>query len=175
MLLAIDPSVRSPGVALFDTRTNLLVLAARVKVPKSPFPMMAAARAIHFWLNARTVFQLVFEMPQIYRASKSKGDPNDLISLAGVAMAVAGLCDLSPSEISAPTPAEWIGNIPKFTTGDVKSSPRAQRILSRLSPDELQAVPNQHDAIDAVGLGLHRLGRLEPRRAFSNGRDHADP
>lgn len=175
-LLAVDPSVRSPGVALFEG--GALVAAARLTVKHGDVcdgrRWYEAASAIRSWADERRSFgglDIVFERPQIYRAAKSKGDPNDLIGLAGVAMAVVGLYGSILASVSSPTPAEWIGQLPKATKGSAKESPRAKRILSRLSPEELKLVPDQHDAIDAVGLGLWRLGRLEPVRKFSNGRD----
>ncbi len=177
MLLALDPSVRSPGVALF--RNDVLASAGRLTLKRSTRDGIACsdgqwwltvARDILRWIGDARVRTFVFEKPQIYTAFKSKGDPNDLVGLAGVAAAVAGM--LPPGvEVFSPTPAEWIGQLPKATKGSAKESPRARRILSRLTPAELALVPDQHDAIDAVGLGLFQLGRLEPRTAFSNGRD----
>lgn len=174
MLLAVDPSVRSPGAALFDG--TYLIAVARI-----PCKRVASVSDGQHWYNvafdivvwadgqcAQTIANLVYEKPQIYTARKSKGDPNDLIGLAGVGSAVAGI--LRAGSILSPTPAEWIGQLPKAVKGSAKDSPRSRRILSRLTPAELTLVPDQHDAIDAVGLGLWATGRLEPRRTFSNGR-----
>lgn len=183
MLLALDPSVRSPGAALF--MNGRLIAAGRVRISDICVDGLGArwletARAIYNWAFMHGMQQLapldciVFERPQIYRAVKSKGDPNDLIGLAGVSMALVGLCRGNigaPLEVCDYTPAEWIGQIKKTTTGSAKTSPRAQRILSRLDAAELAIVPDQHDAIDAVGLCLHRLGRLGIRRVYSNGSD----
>ncbi len=182
-LLALDPSVRSPGIAIFKDGT--LVIADRVKIPKYDVEKFSDGARWDF--VARRILasvrpclsdvtegatDLVFELPQIYTWGKSKGDPNDLVGLAGVAGALVGhLVQSFPLlGVYSPTPAEWIGQLPKSTKGSAKESPRAQRILSRLSAEELARVPDQHDALDAVGLGLWRLGRLEPRRVFSNGR-----
>jgi hypothetical protein len=181
VILALDPSVRSPGVALFDE--GRLLTAGRVTVKKldesDGARWMRVADDVLTWVEQYTsivsIDVLVFEKPQIYRASKSKGDPNDLIGLAGVAMAVAGFLEgrkrFSTLRVLSPTPAEWIGQVAKTTTGSAKESPRARRILSRLDAAELALVPDQHDAIDAVGLGLFALGRLTVKRVFSNGRD----
>ncbi len=181
MLLAVDPSVSSPGVALFNA-DNVLVSCARLTVKTEAVyggRWLFAARTIRGWVmdqmprHLACITCLVYEKPQIYTWSKSKGDPNDLIGLAGVGSAIAGLLEARwPGLIvDTPTPAEWIGQIPKKTSGSAKESPRAQRILSRLTPSELVLVPDQHDAIDACGLGLWKLGRLQPRLAFSNGRE----
>lgn len=172
MLLAIDPSVSSPGVALF--RSGELLACDRLKVVAGGAGApgwLHVAREIAAYAIRRGVYNtVVFERPQIYRAVKSKGNPNDLIGLAGVGMAVVGLLADTLVDVLSPTPAEWIGQLPKSTTGSAKTSPRAKFILSRLAPGELELVPDQHDAIDAVGVGLWALGRLKPTRVLSNGR-----
>lgn len=177
MLLAIDPSVRSPGVALFNG-TNELIACTRLIIQAMPAGSegehwLAVSDEILAWVRRsyhyHQISNVVFEKPQIYRASRSKGNPNDLLGLVGVSMAVAAR--LPQAFISSPTPAEWCGNLKKNTRGSAKASPRAKRILSRLTPAEAKLVPDQHDALDAVGLGLWFLGRLNPVRVFSNGRD----
>lgn len=125
---------------------------------------LAMARRVLTCCNAG-VTELAFEWPQVYRGAKSKGDPNDLPGLAGVGMAVAGMLP-GLELVRSPTPAQWSGQLPKSTTGDPWASPRGQRVRSRLSPAELGLVQAQHDAIDAVAIGLWALGRLAPRRVF---------
>ena len=49
-------------------------------------------------------------------------------------------------------PAEWKGQVPKKIMNE--------RVLSKLSAQERAIVKDNHNAIDAVGLGLHVLGRL---------------
>ena len=78
--------------------------------------------------------------------------------------AVAAL--LPGADVACYTPGEWTRGIPKKTTGSAKTGPRALRILSRLSDAERAVVPDSHDALDAVGLGLYRLGRFERRRVL---------
>jgi hypothetical protein len=175
-LLAVDPSVRAPGAALF--RGGVLVSAERVKIDASwaDLPIgercQRVASAVIRWgmafeMEPRT---FVFEWPQSYYG-KGKGSQNDLFGLPGVGMAIAGQLGvaLSPREIAlsihTPTPAEWIGQVPKSTTGNPWESPRGMRIKSRLSLDEVAAVVPSHDAVDAVGLGLWLLGRLERKRS----------
>jgi hypothetical protein len=110
--------------------------------------------------QARGVEQVVIEWPQIYRASKSKGDPNDLPGLAGVGMAIAARLDV---EVVSYLPRQWAGGTRKAETGDPLDSPRGRLVWRCLSPDERGRVVPSHDAIDAVGLGLHHLGRLQRR------------
>ncbi len=171
MLLAVDPSLHSVGLALF--KDGQLTGTTRIQpefeeVPPIGFRCFIVANLIrqHYsviWGGTPMGCKLIFEWPQIYRTVKSKGDPNDLIPLAGVGMALAGLLGVVPQ---TPTPAEWAGQLPKTTKGDVSSSPRARRIRSRLSSAELEHWRDQHDLIDAIGLGLNALGRLQAKRVF---------
>ncbi len=192
MIVAIDPGMCSPGVAVFDEHAGRLICAARVKAPDDfiNFPAgyrwYMVANLIRDWLNQAVVvpssIALVFECPQWYQRGKSKGDPNQLVGIAGVAANVCGL--MRPAVVKSPTPSEWIGQLPKTCRacgknlkkcpackGSAWATPRGQRIRSRLTDAELALVPDQNDAIDAVGLGLWALGRLTPRAVFSNGRD----
>lgn len=192
-MLSLDPGLNSPGVALFDTRSNTLIAAARVSVSRECAGLdagerwHAVAQLVAAWFVSKTGLActgctLAFECPQWYQRAKSKGDPNDLVGVAGVAANVCGL--LKPRVIFSPAPAEWIGQLSKVCPscrgkakkackecrGSAWETPRGRRIRSRLSPTELSLVPDQNDAIDAVGVGLHCLNRLTPVRVFSNGR-----
>lgn len=179
-LLAVDPSIVSPGVALF--RDGVLHAVARIRVPHFP-RLNVAERSL---ATADAIAEIctswggqpntvAFEWPQIYTAAKSKGDPNDLIAMAAVDGALTAVLHLAcimrgvQLRVLCYKPAEWIGQLPKATRGKASASPRAQRIYSRLTPAELALVPDQHDAIDSVGIGLHALGRLGVRRVYSNG------
>lgn len=179
-LLAVDPSIRSPGAALF--RAGKLVAAARIKFSidtklNDAERCLAAADAVAQWANqiGAKPDAIAFEWPQVYTAAKSKGNPNDLIPMAGVDLALATGFTIAAAmrkvrlQLLSCKPAEWIGQLPKTTRGSAKSSPRAARIMSRLDPGELSVVPDQHDAIDAIGIGLHFLGRLGVRRVLSAG------
>jgi len=98
--------------------------------------------------------ELVIEIPQVYVRARSKGDPNDLIMLAGLVGAFV-YCFGNASKLYRP--AEWKGQVTKEIT--------EQRARKRLSPDELSRIelPSakglHHNVWDAVGLGLHHLGR----------------
>lgn len=176
LLFALDPSVRSAGLAAFVS--GALHAAWRfapelgsIAIREDPLGVGERWRVI-----AREVADqafgrgyggvLVWERPQIYRASKSKGDPNDLIGLAAIGNGVAA--DARWQGVLAPTPAQWTGQVKKATKGSAWKSPRGMRIRSRLAPDELALVPDQHDVVDAVGLGLWALGRLEVTRVYSS-------
>lgn len=195
-LLSLDPSVRSPGAALWEisddpSTPSKLLAAGKVKVlihPERkdgpPLWVSDAERWIYVaeqvisWMcqvahlgqfeHDLRVTGLAFERPQIYRESKSRGDHNDLPPLAAIGTAVACLLGASGvrPRVHSPTPAEWSGQLPKSTTGDPWRTPRGRRIASRLREDEFNRIPAQHDSVDAVGIGLHALGRLGVRRAY---------
>lgn len=176
VLLAVDPGLRYPAVAIF--KDGILVHASRVKIPGTNHKLPIGQRCLnvskllydHIVRNGAFLqpddecYELVIEWPRAYRGAKMKGDPADLFPLAGIGMALAGMLMVP---VTAPTAPEWIGNIPKSTcSGDALTSPRGQRIWSRLSEAERACVVISHDSVDAVGIGLFRLGRLERRQSF---------
>lgn len=189
-LLAVDPAINNPGAALF--RGGVLVSAERVKIDAEAKELPILARATRVgadivrWAMARNAEPkfLVVEFPQIYRAThqraaKQGADPNDLLALAAVAGAIAGILQIAlvPRDIAVEvldrTPAEWAGQLPKAkNNATALDSPRARRILSRLTDDELAIVPRSHDALDAIGLGLEVLGRLEPIHVYPGAADY---
>lgn len=202
MLLAIDPSTTTVGAALFagtdahQAFARSLRAAASIKLEVVPDEdpvqrWLNAARTVENWLlslNLMTdrITELVFERPQFYSAVKSKGDPNKLVGVLGVAAVIAGRFSLrNATQQFTYLPAEWIGQLSKVCPtckgkakkkcadcrGSAWETPRGRRIASRLSIDERAACPDQNDAIDAVGIGLKHVRRLEPARVYSNGRD----
>lgn len=185
-LLAIDPSVRSVGVALF--RHGVLVASGHLRMPAEWMELPPAARCLRVaqeilaWYGeqegASTIRTVVFEWPQIYIDAKSKGDQNGLLGLVGVGQSVAALVtmrnimlDVRPPELVSPTPAEWTGQLPKTVGGKKPKSafdtPRGSRIRTNLQRGELAVVDDQHDAIDGLGLGLFALNRYTHKRVFS--------
>lgn len=198
MLLAIDPGQNSPGAALFNS--GALVSAARIIVPSTWVRIEAAgqrwlevAKLIVAWSSSYEVDTVIFEKPQWDKRS-TKVDPNDLVGIAGVAANVTG--HLRSARVLSPTPTEWIGQLSKKCPtceglrkmrkgtgvktfakdcsnchGSAWETPRGRYIRRRLYAEELGLVPDQNDAIDAVGLGLWACGRLEKHTVFSNGQD----
>lgn len=176
-LIAFDPGLLNPALAVFQG--GVLVYASRVKIPTAlkSTKLSMGTRCVGVAQEALKVLQgftfqepvtFVTEWPKVYRAGKSKGDPADLFPLAGAGMALASLLveRIPGLEIETPIPREWIGNLPKATTGDPRESVRGIRIWSRLSESERECVVLSHDAIDAIGIGLWNLKRLERRRVF---------
>lgn len=173
-VLALDPGIVHPAAALFEDKQ--LVLASRVKLPKDLTKLPRAARCLAVakvllcWLPQTKIVRLdyVFEWPQKYAGSKSKGDPADLFPLAGVGMALAGLLDgrVDDLHVHDYLPREWAGNTSKATSGDPLASPRGVRVWSRLGLIERQNLVVSHDAVDAVGIGLKFLDRFERVQSF---------
>lgn len=130
--MSVDPGART-GVAVFEDGELRVVFASSKGI-----------------FTSTAVDVLVIEIPQIYRASKSRGDPNDLIKVAVLAGKIIGRIN-APHTVEV-HPATWKGQVPK----NVHNA----RVLARLSPEERAKVPAVHDAIDAVGLGLWFLKRL---------------
>lgn len=172
-LLAIDPGIRSPGAALF--RDGRLIAATRIRfkidtTQNAATRCKVAADAVLAWALASGLhwegMSMAFEWPQIY-ARDTPARANAVVTMAGVDMALATM--LNCRALNCYLPAEVWGQLPKSTTGKASGSPRALRIASRLDAAELALMPDQHDAIDAIGIGLHALGRLGVRRALSSG------
>jgi len=169
----LDPGIRKCGISLFHGQT--LVFARTVKNPMRSGNDYAACRSMA--LAVSIVFPrlnvLGIEWPRVYTAGKQiknghGTDPNDLLPLVGVGTAVAALAP--DAEIIRYYPDEWKGQVEKIAMNI--------RVLGRLSEVERSLVeakdpdhgkPNAegHDTWDAVGIGLHHLGRLDRVRIIA--------
>lgn len=137
-LFTIDPGVYMLGIAVFEG--GKLTGAAYSELEDTPVGGAHDA--------------LLIEMPRIYPGSaQRKGDLNDIVDLA----AAVGFCE---GRFYGPKarvfPAQWKGQVPKKIM--------TARILSRLSADEQSRIvrvgAKDHNTIDAIGIGLWKLGRL---------------
>ncbi len=136
-MICIDPGVRACGIARFDL-SGELDWARYLPKEKCSLPPSE---------------QLVIEMPRIYPGSgQQKGDLNDLLNLA----AVVGYFEGRMWDVERVFPAAWKGQVPKKVM--------TARILKSLSPGELVRIERvgakDHNTLDAVGIGLWKLGRL---------------
>jgi hypothetical protein len=171
-LLAVDPGLRGCGCALFvATSVKLhsadLVWAGYVGTLLRSDSLLSARWKDLAELVARTggsqVFELAIELPQVYDRSKSKGDPNDLIALAGLVGTIVGR--LGVDDTTVYLPRAWKGQVPK-PENTKQPYIIAERCKKRLSKDELLKVnlPGnvklQWDVWDAIGLGLFHVGRM---------------
>lgn len=175
-MIAVDPGLRACGVAIFDAQRQgepKLLRAAYVKgphfgveglcMPENLPPMWDGMRtAVNEWIGKRPLdTHLVVEMPRIYPAARQTGNQNDLVNLAGTVAAVSTLLVETRTLVY---PRDWKGTL------DPDSM--IERIQKRLSPEETarvelpSAASLHHNVWDAVGIGLHAVGRLEPRKVF---------
>ncbi len=159
--VAVDPGLRGCGVAWFQDGT----LAEAVYIPSEELHERGArcfvvmANAVYQWRAIRNITGLpvLVELPQVYHSKHQKGDQDDLIQLAGV---VGAICQTSCDCVRTVRPREWKGTVAK----DVMT----RRIESRLDDLERAAIVRwsaalDHNTLDAVGIGLWQLGRLNGR------------
>jgi hypothetical protein len=164
-LLSCDPGKHHVGLALWaPTGPGSTWELQGAKLEEFDHPGEAAAAATDFVGRGR--FTVAVEVPQVYSAGFSKGDPNDLIDITLVAGAVLGAGDLTSIWFR---PREWKGQV----DGDVMIT----RIRSKLTQKELDRVrlPTKrdgksvretvaHNVFDAIGVGLFALKKLKLKR-----------
>lgn len=163
-ILCVDPGLRGCGAALFDG--GFLVNAAYVENPVTHGRGYKAHSemgcAVSRWI-AKDVDRLIIEHPRVYPGSaQQKGDPNDLLDVAAVGAAVASWCNYRETETVFPS--EWKGQVPKETMTE-----RIRRSLSDIERHNIAKCKASlmHNVLDACGIGLWRLGRIN-RRAIHN-------
>jgi hypothetical protein len=158
MLISVDPGLRACGVAAWNAATKSLVHAGFVINQGTGWVSMVDAVRFAVGLIspaavATANVQLAIEIPQVYGRALWKGDPNDLIDLAGL---VGAFVHCFP-EGRVYRPAEWKKQVTKEVT--------EHRAKKRLTEEELSRVvlPSakglRHNVWDAVGIGLHHLER----------------
>jgi len=148
-LIAIDPGTEQAGFALFEN--GILTRAELVREKGSTKEQRAwrAARQLGALCQAHADAELVVEHPQVYL--RSPGDPDDLLALA---LVVGGVLTLHEGG-DLVRPREWKGQVPKKIM--------VARILKQLSDEEqalCKRVKDNHNVLDAVGIGLWRLKRF---------------
>jgi hypothetical protein len=135
VILAIDPGILT-GWAVFDSRGALQVCGLG-----EDFPTLSNRVAI-------------IERPQVYRAAKSKGDPNDLITLAIRVGRYYERLEKAGVRVELVLPTTWKGQVPKKI--------HHERIASSMPAAEVEIVRGVEKKIgklkcenvwDAVGLG----------------------
>lgn len=167
IVTAIDPGIRKLGIAVFAD--GLLYASALIKAPGTDIGVPAWQRIVdkvRDWRLDHTppwYFSkeeaLVSEYPQSYTATHQKGDQNDLIELTGVVGYLMGSI-VDVGEKQTYLPRTWKGTMDKEAM--------QERILSRLSAEERKNAVEQSDVIDAIGVGLFYLGRLQPKKVFAH-------
>lgn len=167
--VAIDPGLRGCGVAVFNLEEKRLIRAEYVKNPCTSGNSATEARELRRAIDAMLSnpcaglhSRLWYEIPRSYVAGSQKGSQNDLIDLAGFMFAIACSPVFEGAALTRYFPRDWKGTL--------NADQMIERIEKRLSPAETAAVKDAgylaHNVIDAVGIGLKALGRLEPKRVF---------
>ncbi len=182
-MISIDPGTRGCGVASWND--GKLHRAAYVhnteRKGSGPRECAEMAWALHRWIDWE-VDVLALEIPQIYQRAggTSKGDPNLLISLFGIGAALAAL--LPDAEVIYGVPKSWKGTTkkPEIAKGKYIIT---TLVKERLAPEELAMIEwptvlskkavtdadrkRDWDVADALGVGLHWLGRFERTRVYA--------
>lgn len=145
-LLAIDPG-NCTGFAVFDS--TVLTYCGVTTVDQNP--------ELVYSLGMND--EIVIELPQVYRAAQSKGDPNDLIKVALQVGRWMERAIVRRVPVHLVKPNEW--------KGQVRKEIHHERVRKLLHSPELDFVNSTrlpetkaHNMLDAVGLGLWRLGRM---------------
>lgn len=166
----MDPGLRHCGVAIFYQKT--LIWAALIVNPigksvRDEAAWEAMAKAIVSALQKVIVgplyiSQFAYENPQDYKGQgfKAQVKPDDIRQLRGVnsttLKALREAFGVKAAQTTWYHPLVW-----KRT---VKKEVMTNRIIGRLSPEELasvvQCAPSlMHNTYDGVGVGLHHVGR----------------
>jgi hypothetical protein len=95
--------------------------------------------------------EAVVEEPE-YRTG-SRTPVRDLVQLALRAGVLVGLYRAWGSKVELVRPSRWKGSVPKEI--------HQRRIRAALEVEEHENLAQNHNAVDAVGLGLWKLGRLK--------------
>lgn len=146
-LIAIDPGTEQAGFALFEDEQ--LVVAELVREKGSTKEQRAWKVACKLGDLCVPDCDLVIEHPQIY--ARSTSDPDDLLALA---LVVGGVLSLfKGGEIVRPR--TWKGQVPKkiMTNRILKQLDEKERLLC-------SKVKDNHNVLDAIGVGLWKLKRL---------------
>lgn len=156
-VLSIDPGVRRVAFAIFSAGVLRRAVLLNIDGDAGLYALPSAP------------LDVVIEMPRVYPVSRQKGDPNDLLRLARVVGRLQEHYLREGKVVHLVEPRTWKGTLAKEAM--------TERIRGRLAPAELArmapvAKSLEHNVLDAVGLGLHVLGRLAPGRWW---RDDSPP
>ena len=147
-LVSIDPGVRFLGWAFFH---NKRLMDCGLLKAKGLDDMLERCRQFESY----DVDHVVIEKPQVYIQRKMKGDANDLITIA----LVAGYVGAFFKHVNFVKPRDWKGTVDKEVMCKRVVSrwmnEREREILARLQ------IPKSYvnNTVDAIGVGLHWMGR----------------
>ena len=161
-LLCVDPGLRGCGVAEFEGYD--LKRAAYVKNPvetgRGYDAHRALAVAVNMWSPWQSSVKALIEHPRVYPGSaQQKGDLNDLLDVVAVGAAI-GVYFPKPVTVF---PSDWKGNVPK----DVMTE-RIRRAITDEERARIEKCPANlmHNVLDAIGIGLWKLGRINKKGIY---------
>ena len=167
--LSFDPGLIHPAAAAWSC--GELVGASRVKVPGRLASLNRGERVrqivglVRQWwhsvMGAALPSIVVGEWPKTL--TRGKGSKNSADQLYPLAAMTEGVAIAFGCELEAVIPFDWIGNVPKDDEAPAEmawESPRGKLVKRCLRDHEIPRVVLSHDSVDAVGLGLWGLGRL---------------
>ena len=178
-LLSLDPGSKAVGWAFFTN--DLVAIDADTTVPHKhtldrcglirgkTLIELAADASRQVRLPDSVDVKVILEKPQVYqrRNGRTKGDPNDLITIAIAGGIVLGVImeHNSITEVELAKPAAWkMGQTPK----EIENA----RALAALTRDEkiiyarcVESVSAslRHNVLDAVSIALFAVGRKQRR------------
>lgn len=173
-VIAVDPGIRGCGISRFTDGklTWCAYMLNPVDKGAGVVAAVAMAKALEHCIWPRS-FVLV-EWPQTYGGRAAKGDANDLFPLAGVDAAICMIAQMNGCTYENVTPHEWKGSVPKGANNE--NAIIRNRVESRLDQHELAVFHDSvdgmakkygHNVIDAVGIGLHAVGRFDRKRVIA--------
>lgn len=157
-LVAVDPATKATGIALFDAHKLTHVALVR---GNSIGQMLIALSNLDWPPEFGIPNVVIVERPVVYPRDGIK-KAKDLISVAivGGAAALAFGCEVW-TETEFIEPRTWKGSVPK----EIHNA----RVMNMLDSNEIEIIDKRlatappklvHNVIDAVGIGLYKLGRM---------------
>ena len=150
VLVSLDPGKRVCGVAIWDGVTGRLMRAAAVDSGSAAGSPHAMLRAVMEYVGDYGPVPVlwVIEQPKRYRVKRATHE--GVKSLEDVLDLVRSACTVAASYM----PFVWKSTVPKAI--------HQRRFARALAPAELIGAEDwDHNAWDAVGLGLYALGRTD--------------
>lgn len=154
-LVSIDPGTRFTGYAWFEDKR---LVDCGVLKAKGLYPMLIKCR--EYFKERETPLHYgmpltIIEKPQVYTQRKMKGDANDLITIA----LVAGYCASFFEKSEFVLPRTWKGTVDK----DMMCTRVQNRWMNERERELLESkrIPKSYvnNTLDAIGIGMHHLGR----------------
>lgn len=167
--IGIDPSVTCTGVAIFNEGRYVHAYVSEARTVAEACAKAAGLgdvlrKLVDGGLLPRDAalrfapIAFVVELPRVYPTSKQKGDPNDLIAVAAVAGAYAGLSHFQREPARYVHPSTWKGQVPK----EIVEQRIKDRMIEWPADDVARwaedmgkiARTKRHNATDAIGIAM---------------------